>query len=275
MNALSVLRSALPKRGLRFRRRCAWQEKYWAQLKMQCQNRRHLSNWRLFKRKRHKVDEEQIQIKQCQKLTVEPHVVGVQQMIAHISQLVWNTFENMLEKELASFVSTLSSLLELMLRLEGGAGFVCAPSASYRHLQQHGVDMVVVDNSQEFPNGYMTQKLRCKHISSHKHTRKVQAFAEHTSNDRWPQGHEAANSPKDGYTLYGVSGYCRLAAARLVGLPAAQCTWERVGMRHTTALQTCWALRGQAAVVMVRSETGRVHVLLPGERTVEVFEVEH
>lgn len=179
------------------------------------------------------------------------------------------------DRRLSSFPSTARQIVSLALDSEekGGFGLICAPRRSYIRLQKQGVKFPVTDKSDRFPDGYMTQQLDDSRISSHAHQTQVCAFAEKTDDDKWPPGHEAAGLPKDGYHLYGTSGFCRLGAARIVGLPSPTCEWEGVGMRHTTALQLCCALRGSPAVVAVRSECGHVHVLLPSKAAVEVFRV--
>lgn len=205
---------------------------------------------------------------------VEAIAVIPEDLYAKVSEIAMRCFRNLDEEMMDTFLITVRSLLTLVLAVDGGSGFLCAPSESYQHLSSLGVDMTVLDDSKKYRNGYMTQQLNGEHITSRKHQERMRAFAKRGAGKRWPEGHEAAHLTKDGYNLYGASGFCRLAAACVVGLPAACNNWERVGMRHTTALQLCSALRGgRAAVVAVRSDSGTVHVLCPCEETVEVMSV--
>lgn len=89
------------------------------------------------------------------------------------------------------------------------------------------MDITVVDASEDFQSGYMTKQLRGLHVTHQNHLQHMRAFAEHSGNDRWSSGHPAQHLPKDGYTFYGISGFCRLAAARLEGLPASSYSWQR------------------------------------------------
>lgn len=205
---------------------------------------------------------------------VEPHSVSAENLQAKVSELVGRSFKTFGRKQTALFSSTVRSLLALLLTLEGGACLICAPSESYDYLEQIGMDTAVTDSCESFREGYMTRELSNLHIDRRRHQKAVQSFARHASTDRWPAGHDAAHLPKDGCMCYGVSGFCRLASARLLGLPATGSEWEGVGMRHTTALQLCCALRGHLAVVAVRSDSGSVHVLIPGKEAVEVLLVE-
>merc|ERR1712003_328408 len=91
----------------------------------------------------------------------------------------------------------------------------------------------------------------------------VEQFSQHTSNDRWPIEHEAAGLPKDGFAaLLDTSGYRLRCAVRLTGLPTPPFRWDGVGTRHVAALSLSWCLRNVPAVVVVRSDSGKVHGLL-------------
>merc|ERR1740117_1262487 len=128
---------------------------------------------------------------------------------------------------------------------------------TYRQLKSQNVDFQVVDNSAKYPDGYMTECLHPLHVSNEEFVKQMQDFTDHELdlNDRWPSDHEAAGLPKDGYLLLRESGRCKLAAARLVGLPTPPYQWDRVGTRHLAALSACWALRRRAAMVIVRSDS--------------------
>lgn len=189
------------------------------------------------------------------------------------------------EEELPRVARTLpfSTLRKLFLRAvrclvdaardsPGGAGYVCTLRSSYDFLSASGVVFSVTDSSETFSSGYMSHLLKGVHLDKPGHQNALRKFAEHTANDRWPKGHPAEDLSKDGYNLYDASGVCCLAAARLEGLPAAPCQWVNAGMRHTTALQLCWALalKGRSAVAIVSSDSGRLHVLCACDGAVEV-----
>jgi hypothetical protein len=206
---------------------------------------------------------------------VQPRRISFDKVLTKVSELVECHFKNAGQIRLADYLLNTLHLLDMALDLEGGTGFVIAPAESYDYLQDEvNVDFSVVDKNATYPKGYMSQKLCDEHVSNLKHRQLLQDFAVHTEDDKWPKQHEAARLPKDGYHLYGTSGFCHLAAARLVGLPAAPYEWDGVGMRHTTALQLCWALRDHAAVVVVRSESAKVHLLCPSKGMVHVLLVE-
>eukprot|EP00415_Alexandrium_ostenfeldii_P003880 UN3880 len=64
------------------------------------------------------------------------------------------------------FADTVQRVAELALATEGGCGFVVAPGEAFRWLQEvHTVDFQVVDRSEAFPGGYMTERLREVHVS--------------------------------------------------------------------------------------------------------------
>lgn len=174
--------------------------------------------------------------------------------------------------KITEFFETVRCLVTSAHDVRGGAGFVCTSRSSYHSLKEQGVIYTVTDASDRFSRGYMSQQLEGMHIEDPKHQILLHDFAEHTANDRWPGGHDAEGLPKDGYNLYDMSGLCCLAAVRLEGLGAAPYQWPNVGMRHTTALQLCWALAldGSSVVVVVRSDSGSFHVLSTGGKTVEV-----
>jgi len=124
------------------------------------------------------------------------------------------------------------------------------------------VDFQVVDRTDKFPNGYMTERLRDVPADSAAFLEAMQAFTLHSDNDRWPKGHEASDMPKDGFTLIdGNSGLRLKCAARMVGLPLPPYQWDNVGTRHLAALAACWAFRFGPSIVMVRSDSGKIHVL--------------
>merc|ERR1712046_84296 len=77
--------------------------------------------------------------------------------------------------------------------------------------------------------------------------------------------------PKDGFTIIGTSGKRKVAAARILGLPPAPFRWDGVGTRHTAALALAWALRGTTSCVAVRSESGKVHVMVSSLTKVEIL----
>jgi hypothetical protein len=166
------------------------------------------------------------------------------------------------------FRSTVESLLRIVLQCKGGGGFaVCTGRALVGLQRDFQVDFQVVDRSSSYPRGYMTEVLGSHHVATDTFGMLVGDFLDHSlqENDRWPPGHEAAGLPKDGFTILGIDGYRKIAAAKIVGLPVAPFKWDGVGSRHTMALALAWALRFGTSLVVVRSESGKVHALLPSE----------
>ena len=137
-----------------------------------------------------------------------------------------------------------------------------APVSGFLSANGRDVDFQVVDRSMAFPNGYMTERLKDAAVDSEEFLHALQEFVRHSDSDRWPEDHEASGLPKDGFTL--VDGNCgrRLkGAARMVGLPMPPYQWENVGTRHLAALSACWAFRLGPSIIMVRSDSGKIHVL--------------
>jgi len=168
-------------------------------------------------------------------------------------------------REKATFLETVRKTLELVQNAKGGVGLIVTTSLGYKALRHQNVDFQPVDKSERFKDGYMNEVVRGINISDEIFAEGLGAFTDHDlqENDRWPKGHEAEGLPKDGYVLLKETGDCKLAAVRLVGLPLSPYLWERVGTRHLAGLSACWALRRHIAVVMVRSESGKVHLLIP------------
>jgi uncharacterized protein (TIGR00255 family) len=89
----------------------------------------------------------------------------------------------------------------------------------------------------------------------------VKDFSAHTETDKWDSG-PAIGLSKDGYILMGLHGYSFKAAVRLAGMPTPPFSWDGVGTRHLAAMAACWILRRYPAVVIVRSDSGKVHTLV-------------
>jgi len=166
-----------------------------------------------------------------------------------------------------SFLDAARRAAELALQAEGGCGILVAPQAAFAWLQEvNHVDFQVVDRSEAFPDGYMTRRLRNVHVDSEAFLQAVQELSRHSDNDRWPQGHEAAGLPKDGYILINDMGMRVLCAARIVGLPTPPYRWDGVGTRHMAAVAAAHALAEWPCAVVVRSDSGRVHGICPSQK---------
>jgi hypothetical protein len=162
-------------------------------------------------------------------------------------------------KSLGNFTDTVKSLVDVVMNAQGGCTFVVTTSEGYKHLQDIDVEFQAVDKCDQFPEGYMTHRLRNVNASSSDFLEAIQEFTAHTVDDRWPAGHVvAAGLHKDGYHLMGTEGFRKKCAARIIGLPAAPRAWKQCGCRHMTALALTWSLRRFPCVVIIRSESGRV-----------------
>ena len=159
-------------------------------------------------------------------------------------------------------MNTVLAIWTVIRSLVGGCGFVIAPHSGFLSASERDVDLQVVDRSDAFPDGYMTERLRDVPVDSVEFLEALQDFSSHSDTDRWPADHEASSLPKDGFTLVdGISGRRLKCAARMVGLPMPPYKWDNVGTRHLAALAACWAFRLGPSIVMVRSDSGHVHVL--------------
>jgi len=191
------------------------------------------------------------------------HVIKVSQtsIAGRLEQLCKNmTFSK--ERDRTTFTTTVHSVYRVMLSLSGGCGFVVAPQSGFVSVTDRNVDFQVVDRSDKFPAGYMTERLRDVPVHSKEFLEAMQEFTLHSDTDRWPDDHEASSLPKDGFTLVnGLSALRLKCAARMVGLPLPPFKWDNVGTRHLAALAACWAFRFSPSIVMVRSDGGKVHVL--------------
>merc|ERR1711924_556877 len=88
-------------------------------------------------------------------------------------------------------------------------------------------------------------------------------FVAHSGNDCWPMDYKdplARGLPKDGALIIFPDGLPAKSAAKIVGLPVAPCHWPGRGTRHETAMSLAANLL--QVVVLIRSSTGSIHVLL-------------
>lgn len=148
---------------------------------------------------------------------------------------------------------------------KGGTLLVIAPTPQVVRLQGH---VRIADE------GYLTRRLKDVHISSQEFETVLEAATEHTDNDRWPEDcadEEARGQPKDGAIVLTTEGYRWCAAAKLIGLPTAPYSWPGVGTRHEAALQVACFL--EKCVVMVRSDSGKVHVLSKRQEELKILRV--
>lgn len=163
------------------------------------------------------------------------------------------------------FMKTLTDAMGLAAKAHGGFALLITDGVGYKDLANQNVDFQVTDRNDDWPKGYLTQKLEGLTISDEAFQETMLDFADHTKQigDKWLAGHEAAGLPKDGYTLLNIEGQRRLCAARIIGLANPPLRWERVGTRHLTGLAAIWALRRCVATVIIRSDSGMVRVLCP------------
>jgi len=159
-------------------------------------------------------------------------------------------------------LATVMDVVRMVCLCEGGCGIVIAPHLAFTTLNTKVfADFQVVDRDDRFPDGYMTQRLRGIHCSDEEFFIALKEFPSHSSNDRWPEGHEAVGLPQDGYILMNPAGYRLKCAARIVGLRPPPVSWDGVGTRHLAGLSICHELKQFPSVTMIRSDSGKVHVL--------------
>lgn len=111
--------------------------------------------------------------------------------------------------------------------------------------------------------GYMSERVQENNVWNVMHEPRrfeelVAELSEHSEGDRWPADTPGAGLTKDGGWAISASGCIRMAAVKFFPEPAPFC-WPDVGTRHTTALNLAYYLR--CGVVLVRSETGQVHII--------------
>jgi hypothetical protein len=160
-----------------------------------------------------------------------------------------------------SIVKTAVLLQKIATNAAGGCGFVVADKSGFTAMQQRRIDFQVVDRTDEFPTGYMTERLKGMRTTDDEFVDAVKDFSKHTESDKWDDGPGLGLS-KDGYILMSLSGNAVKGAVRLAGMPTPPFRWEGVGTRHLAAMAACWALRRHPSVVIVRSDSGSVHILL-------------
>lgn len=166
-------------------------------------------------------------------------------------------------QEQKEFRSTALALISLVRQAQGGCGFCLTTPKGYGSLRGRKIDFQVVDRDARFPDGYMTARLRGKHIAEEGFVAAVRDFTNHhaADQDRWPRGHEAAGLPMDGYITLSSAGFSLKAAVRVGGLPTPPLKWDNVGTRHMAGLALTWVLRLYPALVIVRSDSGSIHFL--------------
>lgn len=165
-----------------------------------------------------------------------------------------------------SIQETLKQMLILATdHAQGGCAFVVASNDGYGALKKARVDMQPVDRDEArgWSKGYMTERLEHIHVSDPSFRDAISEFTVHTDDDRWPQGHEACELPKDGFTaLLSPNGYRKMCACRVVGCPMPAHRWEKVGTRHQTALCISYVMRRCISAVVVRSDSRIMTALL-------------
>eukprot|EP00931_Biecheleriopsis_adriatica_P088984 TRINITY_DN63196_c0_g1_i1.p1 TRINITY_DN63196_c0_g1~~TRINITY_DN63196_c0_g1_i1.p1 ORF type:complete len:938 (-),score=115.19 TRINITY_DN63196_c0_g1_i1:63-2876(-) len=200
------------------------------------------------------------------------------------------------DKQSQSFADTTEAISNVALASEGGVGFVVAPSRVFK-ASDFPIEVTDADK-QRYPKGYMTQRLHKVHVREPNFLEAVKDFAKESDpalqtllerlrtmdddvkktavideimkwetndrkyHDKYPEGHEAAGLPKDGYMLISTSGFRSRCS---VGLPVepTPITWAGVGMRHKSGLSVAWRLRNEDhTVVIISSASGKVHGLV-------------
>lgn len=147
-------------------------------------------------------------------------------------------------------------VLALLSEANDGALVVVSPFSELQRLRTTSTDA-----------GYMTRRVKGCSVFSNEFRQKFLDFTSHTEDDRWSMDHEdsdARGRPKDGALLLLPTGMPAKCATKLVGLPLAPCQWAGYGTRHETALSLAAFLR--QGVVIIRSSSGYVHVLLARDR---------
>jgi len=165
------------------------------------------------------------------------------------------------EDDRNQFRRSVASVVNVILRCDGGCGFVISTMAALTAIQRKRVDFQATDKRGDYPRGYMTERLNDVHIDNPAFLKAMNEFCAHSASDRWPADHEAHGLPKDGYTLLTHRGRPVKCATKIVGLPSTPYAWDGVGTRHMTALGLCWALRFYPSIILVRSDGGQVHGL--------------
>jgi len=191
--------------------------------------------------------------------------VAAEEFPEQFASAVWNVPDS-------RFFKTVQQVAVAACQAHGSCAFVVAPKAALRSIQQHhNLTYEVADRDKRFPSGYMSQRLRNVRAKNPEFLQAVQDFSEEGYKDRWPEQHEAADLPKDGFFIIDDYGWCLKAATRLVGLPKAPIKWECVGMRHTTAISCAWVLRCHLSAVVVRSHHGIMYGLTVQDNNITVL----
>lgn len=174
------------------------------------------------------------------------------------------------EQNLVKFRATVQEAADAIYSARGGCAIAIARVETLdATVLQHGIEFAPVDCRSGWEEGYMTSRIRGKHVASKEFVDALVEFSEHSDSDRWPDGHEAAGLPKDGFIVVDSSGECLMAAVKIEGLPAAELAWAKHGMRHQTALALMELLRFRPAAVLVRSDGGGLHGLAACDGEVE------
>merc|ERR1719401_2677884 len=160
----------------------------------------------------------------------------------------------------------------------GGAFVILAPVESFTSVFSMDSSLNLKTRSQPAvlrasDGGYMTERLKGRHISEPCFADAFGDFTEHSDTDRWPHDHpdvDARGMPKDGALLLNEKGYCVKCAAKIVGLrPPA--LWSSVGTRHEAALACAWAIPN--SVVLIRSDGGTIHGLARQEDNIAAYQL--
>jgi len=157
---------------------------------------------------------------------------------------------------------TVRRVCQAVYAAQGGCAFVLASEVDFKKLEEEkGVYYPPVDEDDRYPDGYMTQRLRNATVESDAFRKAIVEFTSRGEHDRWLAHEEASGLPKDGFFLVDWTGRLYKCAVRIEGLPSTPLMWKKVGCRHMTAMQMCYASRDANGIVIVRSDTGDVHGL--------------
>lgn len=168
---------------------------------------------------------------------------------------------------------TARDVAELTFEAPGACSFaIAADRRSFERLKhKQNIAIHRVDRSADFPDGYVHTRLRDLDAKNSEFRNVVCEMSEHTDDDCWPEGHEAAGLPKDGFILLDRWGRRVVAACRISGCPNPPYCWDRVGTRRWTGLSLAWCLRYESSIVIVRSSSDKVYAIVATRDDVEIF----
>ena len=117
------------------------------------------------------------------------------------------------EDDRNQFRRSVASVVNVILRCDGGCGFVISTMAALTAIQRKRVDFQATDKRGDYPRGYMTERLNDVHIDNPAFLKAMREFCAHSASDRWLRTTKRTGCRRTD-TRYSRTGVARSSAPR-------------------------------------------------------------